>query len=465
MAKKPNVLFILTDDQRFDTIHALGYDQVITPNLDKLVARGTAFTHAHIPGGTSGAVCMPSRAMINSGKTLFHLYEAGSEIPKEDITMGECFQENGYDTIGIGKWHNGTESYARSFTDGDNIFFGGMWDHWNVPVSSFHPDGRYENKIHYTDNFFHCNHPMQIIAERISAGVHSTDLFTGSALNFLKEKREKPFLMYLAYLAPHDPRTMPEEFRNMYRAEDIRLPENFMEDHPFEIGIDPKIGEDRDENLAAYPRTKREIQQHIADYYAMISHLDYNVGKIVKALEESGELDNTIIVFTGDNGLAVGQHGLMGKQSLYDHSIRVPLIMAGPGIKEGCINKEYVYLLDIYPTLCDLCEIPIPSSVEGKSFKTGLEGQESLIREDIYAAYTHLIRSVKDRRYKLIEYRLHPEENQLFDLETDPHELHNLYHDPACLEVKNSLKQRLAAYKNSWEDNRENKYTKMYWGE
>src|SRR5210317_1243328 len=130
---KPNVLFFFTDDQRFDTIAALGHPVVKTPNIDKLVNRGTTFTHAHIPCGTSGAVCMPSRAMLNTGRTLYHLQGAGQKIPDDHVLMGEMFQQNGYRTFGTGKWHNSRPSYARSFTDGGEIFFGGMYDHWNVP--------------------------------------------------------------------------------------------------------------------------------------------------------------------------------------------------------------------------------------------------------------------------------------------------------------------------------------------
>lgn len=462
---KPNVLFILADDERFDTIHALGNDQIQTPNLDRLAAMGTSFTHAHIPGGTSGAVCMPSRAMINSGKTLFHLYGAGEQIPQSHVTMGECFRKNGYHTIGIGKWHNGVESFARSFSDGDNIFFGGMWDHWNVPVNSYHPDGKYENHINYVPDFQHCNHPMDMIAERISAGVHSTDLFTDCAVDFLNRRKgeEQPFFLYMALLAPHDPRTMPERFRKMYDPDQIRLPENFRDNHPFDIGINPKTGEDRDENLAAYPRTESEIRRHIADYYGMISHIDYNIGKLLEALEKNGQLENTIIVYTGDNGLAVGQHGLMGKQSLYDHSVRVPLMIAGKGVKENARTSDYVYLLDIYPTLCEMCGIRIPESVEGKSFLPALKGEKCNNREDLYFAYTHLIRAVKDRRYKLLEYKLHPEETQLFDLEQDPLELNNLANHPDYQGIRARLKARMLEYRAEWEDNSENQYTDLYW--
>ena len=147
--KKPNVLLLFTDDQRSDTIATLGNDVVKTPNLDKLIARGTAFTHAHIPSGTSGAVCMPSRAMLHSGRTLYHLHGPGNQIPEEHTTMGEMFQSNGYRTFGTGKWHNGKPAFARSFTDGDEIFFGGMSDHWNVPVHHYDPSGKYESRLPY----------------------------------------------------------------------------------------------------------------------------------------------------------------------------------------------------------------------------------------------------------------------------------------------------------------------------
>lgn len=463
---KPNVLFILTDDQRFDTIGAISNNQIKTPNLDKLVKSGTAFTQAHIPGGTSGAVCMPSRAMINSGKTLFHLYSEGEEIPKGDVTMGQCFKENGYKTIGIGKWHNGTESYARSFCDGDNIFFGGMWDHWNVPVCSFHEDGVYENRANFTADFQHCNHPMEMICDKLAMGVHSTELFTDTAIDFIEKGCDEPFFIYLSYLAPHDPRTMPREFRDMYNEDEIELPKNFLDAHPFDYGVGIRRGEMRDEDLAAFPRSEKEIRSHICDYYAMISHIDYNIGRLIEALEKSGRLDDTIIVFTGDNGLAVGQHGLMGKQSLYDHSVRVPLIMSGKGIALQAKSDEQVYLLDIYPTLCELCGISVPSSVEGKSFAEICHGDkmtEGNIREDLYFAYTGLARAVKANGYKLIEYKLARGNTQLFNIADDPLEMNNLYGDEKYAEVVSDLKQRMLWYKENWENNESNHHSADFW--
>ena len=154
MKKRPNVLFLLTDDQHYGTIHALGNDEIKTPNIDRLVHRGTSFVNAHIPGGTASAVCMPSRAMINSGKTLFHLEGTGQNIPCSHTTFGQCFLENGYHTSAIGKWHNGVESFSRSFASGADIFFGGMWDHWNVPTCRYDPTGMYDNVINFVVDFY-----------------------------------------------------------------------------------------------------------------------------------------------------------------------------------------------------------------------------------------------------------------------------------------------------------------------
>ena len=211
MQKKPNILFILTDDQRFDTIHALGNPAIHTPNLDRLAARGTAFRRAHIPSGTCGAVCMPSRAMLNTGRHLFHLEDLGQDIPESHITMGQAFRENGWQTIGIGKWHNGCPAYARSFETGGSIFFGGMWDHWNVPVCRYDPSGQYDNTINFVVNFFDSNRIIQQHCDEFVPGKHSSELLTDTAISMLRKHAggEKPFFLYLAYLAPHDPRTMP----------------------------------------------------------------------------------------------------------------------------------------------------------------------------------------------------------------------------------------------------------------
>jgi arylsulfatase A-like enzyme len=219
----------------------------------------------------------------------------------------------------------------------------------------------------------------------------------------------------------------------------------------------------RDENVAGYPRRPEEIRQHIADYYAMISHVDHCIGKILKALEDKGELDNTIIVFCGDNGLAVGQHGLMGKQNIYDHSVHIPLIMAGPGIPEGEKREQYVYLLDVYPTLCELCGVEIPDSVEGKSFAGMFTDSNHVTREDLYLVFQARIRGVQDERYKLIEYRSEELKlTQLFDLKLDPWETLNFTGFTGYEEITARLRKRMEEYREEW-DEEQHLYGQQYW--
>ena len=426
--KRPNILFIFTDDQRYDTIHALGNDEISTPTLDGLVRNGVAFTRAYIMGSTVGAVCIPSRAMLMTGRTLFHVPNDIGDY----ITFPQLLGREGYVTFATGKWHNEPASFAKSFSSGAKIFFGGMSDHYKVKVFDFDPTGRYPKEKGYIGEKF------------------STELFTDAAVEFLRRyEGDKPFLLYIAYTAPHDPRTPPGRFAEMYDPERIKLPKNFMPRHPFDNG-ELMI---RDEKLAPFPRTPEVIKRHIADYYGMISHLDECVGRLLDVLKETGHADNTIIFFAGDNGLAVGQHGLMGKQNLYEHSVRVPLIISGPGIPKGERREALCYLLDVFPTICDLVGLPIPESVEGISLAPVIRGEKGRIRDTLFFAYKNFQRAVTDGRFKLIEYFVGGERvTQLFDLEEDPWELNNLADDPKYTDQLERLREEMVRWSAKTDD-------------
>jgi arylsulfatase A-like enzyme len=448
--KKKNILFLFADDMRYDTIAALGNPEIKTPNLDKLVRNGTSFINAHIPGGSFAAVCMPSRAMLNTGRGLNHLVERGAIIPEEHICMGEHFRNNGYNTFGTGKWHNDYKSYARSFNHGAEIFFGGMYDHWKVPVYNFDPTGEYPKVVNDVMDPGYDNLMVPRRCDHSHLGVHSTDLFADAACDFIRNyDSDKPFYMYVAYMAPHDPRSMPEEFINMYDLNEISLPPNFYKEHPFDFGV----SQVRDEQLLNYPRDEESVKIQIRDYYAMISHLDASVGRIIETLIESGMYEDTIILFSADNGLAVGQHGLLGKQSVYEHSIRVPFVIAGPGIPVNETRNGYIYLMDVFPTLCDYNGLSIPESVEGISFKKAIENPGICTRQMLYAGYADKVRSIKDYKYKLIEYKcVDLKKTQLFKIDEDPWEMNDLSKQKEMQPIIHDLRARLKEYAEKWDD-------------
>ncbi|MFX0099111.1 MAG: sulfatase-like hydrolase/transferase [Candidatus Hodarchaeota archaeon] len=449
--KRPNIVFFFTDDQRFDTIHALGYDEIFTPNMDKLVERGTVFTHGHIPSGTSGAVCMPSRAMLLTGRSLYHIQGEGQSIPLDNEMMGETLKKHGYNTFGTGKWHNGKDSFNRCFNSGAEIFFGGMADHWNVPAFDYDPSGVYKGSCKYIEDPFHSNEVKLRDYDHILEGKHSSELLSEAAVKHIQDyKDDKPFFMYISYLAPHDPRTMPERFLNMYDEDKITLPPNFLEEHPFDNG-DLK---GRDERLAPWPRTPKIVKRHLKEYYAMITHLDEQIGTVISALESRGMIDNTIIILAGDNGLAIGQHGLFGKQSCYEHSNRVPLMFAGPGIPSGNKTSAYAYLFDIYPTICELLKIPIPDTVDGRSLVGALNDPGQMGRDCLYYAYTGCQRSVKDRRMKLIEYVVGGKhvKTQFFNIEEDPWEKNDLSKMPEYQGRIHEFRKMMVHYRDDWDE-------------
>ncbi len=425
---RPNILFIFTDDQRYDAVRALGTRDLHTPNMDALVRSGVTFTHASIMGSTMPAVCCPSRAMLMSGRSLFHAPTDLAGVP----TFPEVLRDAGYATFGTGKWHNERESFARSFTDGGSIFFGGMSNHLEVPVYDFDPAGRYEKGAHHIGKRF------------------SSELFTDEAIAFLQRRpRTAPFMMYVSYTAPHDPRMAPQRYERLYDRATLSLPPNILPEHPFDNG-ELTI---RDEQLAPWPRTLDVIREHVGAYYAMISHLDDQLGRLLRALAASGQAHNTLIVFASDNGLAVGQHGLMGKQSLYDHSVRVPLVFSGVGLPRGERRETLCYLMDIMPTLCEMAQVACPADVEGRSLVPALADPHHQVRETLFYAYRTQQRAVRDATHKLIEYQVNgTRTTQLFDLANDPWERKNLAGVPEQFPVVKGLRKELVSLQEQFAD-------------
>jgi len=423
--ERPNILFLFADDQCFDTIGAYGLKDVDTPHLDRLVERGMTFTHCYNMGSWSGAVCVASRHMLNTGAFVWKAEKLANEFggrgkPKaaenfetRGLMWSQLMGQAGYDTYFTGKWHVRANPEVI-FQNVRNVR-GGMPKQteagYNRPV-----DGQPDPWSPYDPRF----------GGFWEGGTHWSEVVKDDTLHFLEaaEKSEKPFFMYIAFNAPHDPRQAPKEFVDRYPLDRIEVPANFLAEYPYNEEIDnPRTL--RDEKLAPFPRTKNAIRVHLQEYFAIITHMDEQMGLILDALEGSGEAENTYIFFTADHGLAVGQHGLVGKQNLYDHSMRVPMIAVGPGIEPGASTPAPVYLQDVMPTSLELAGAEIPGHVQFRSLKPVWEG-ESDGYESIYGGYLKSQRCVIRDGWKLLLYTKVPK-IQLFHVAEDPLEVNDVY--------------------------------------
>jgi arylsulfatase A-like enzyme len=401
-SEKPNLLFVMTDDQRWDTVAALGNSEIQTPVQDSLVKRGFVFKNCYCMGSMVPAVCAPSRTMVMTGKSLWHIPEPRARS-YAGPTLGKSFRDAGYATFFCGKK--------------GNTFLAGNADFETAVYDLTKPDD-------------------------LSARKHCAQFLADHAIDWLnQQKRDQPWCMYLGPPVPHDPRVAPDEFTDLYDPQKLSLSPNFLPEHPFDNG-ELRV---RDELLAPFPRTRDIMKQHLADYYASITCFDHHLGRILNEIDRRAETPNTLIVFTSDHGLAVGgQHGLMGKQNLYE-SNKPPLIIAGPGIPAGQQSDALVFLFDLYPTVCEASGIPLPSAIDGISLMPIIRGRSTRVRETLLGAYRDCQRMIRDSRWKLIYYRTGSERHtQLFDLQSDPDEVTNLADNPQYAAERQRLEHRLA---------------------
>lgn len=396
--RKPNVFLMLGDDLRPDGFGALGGVVAKTPNFDVIINQGCVFRKAYTMGSMIGAVCMPSRTMLLTGKSLFRAKNEASTDDPATHTFPRAMKEAGYATIHAGKFGNSpkkiTEEFDRSVDPGNG-------------------DG---------------------VADAV--------------IDFIRTRpADKPMFIYMAGPEPHDPQYAPDEFYAQYQPEDMPLPHAFAPYHPFDNGAMTI----RDEMTLPFPRTPENIRGRLARYYASIAYLDAQFGRAVRALKDAGEYDNTIFVIAGDNGLSLGEHGLLGKQNLYEFGgMHVPLVFAGPGIPKGETNA-LAYLMDLFPTVCDLAGIALESKVEGKSLAPTIRQKSTGVREWLYTVYEKGQRAVTDGRWKLIRYP-HIDKTQLFDLQNDVHEDRDLANQPEQAERVRTMLAKLEELQRAYDD-------------
>ena len=413
--KKPNILFIFADDMSLDTIGAMGMYNCKTPNLDKLMASGASFSHSYNMGAWGGAVCAASRAMLNSGAFVNRAQKAIKKYPH----LSELMKDAGYKTYMTGKWHvpgeprfdvvkdpragmprQTKEGYNRPLSPED---YATGWKPWDTKHGGFW-----------------------------EGGTHWSEVVKNHALDFITQATadEKPFFMYIAFNATHDPRQAPKEYIDMYPLDSIELPKNYLPNYPYdeEIGCNPTGL--RDERLMPSPRTEYAVKIHRQEYFAIATHMDAQIGKIFEALEASGKANNTYIIFTADHGLSVGHHGLVGKQNMYDHSMRVPFFISGPGIKAGSEFDMPIYLQDAMATSLDLASIEKPKHVEFKSVMPLIKGEKKVQYDRIYGKYINFQRMIDKGDYKMIMYPYASKKVRLFNTAKDPEEMNDLAENP-----------------------------------
>jgi arylsulfatase A-like enzyme len=334
--------------------------------------------------------------MLLSGQSLFRI----DEKLMRDPTWPEAFGTAGYTTFVSGKWHNGEASVPKCFQIARSMFTGGMSNPMEVPLKQLE-NGR--------------------LGKAVQSQKHACEIFADEAIAFLTAPQKGPFLCYLPFDAPHDPHIVPSEFPVKYDPASLPLPANFQAKHPFDNG-EMKV---RDEVLLPTPRTPEAVRSMLAEYYRYVSYLDFQIGRVLDALAASPFAKNTIVVFSSDSGVARGSHGLIGKQNLYEHSIRVPLVISGPGIPSNTTTEAMCYLFDVFPTLGAVCGVKAPATSEGVSFAGVLHEPSTSGRSFLRFAYKEVQQAVTDGDWKLIDYPK-AERTQLFHLQRDPAETQDL---------------------------------------
>lgn len=434
--KKPNVLFLFVDDMTYNGLNILGNEEIISPNLDKLISGGVRFSNAYIMGGWSGAISIASRSQLITGRYLWNTHQAEkvsyeSELANQEM-WPQVMKNAGYKTFFTGKWHMKHIAASQLFDKVAKVR-GGMpkdtEDVYNRPVN--------KNDIGWT--------PWDKSKGGYwSEGKHWSEVLADETITYMEQNKdsEQPLFMFCAFNAPHDPRQAPKEFVDLYNMDSISIPDNFIPIHP--LCEEMKSGRTlRDERLAPFPRTSYAIQKHRQEYYALITHLDYQIGRIMNALRKNGMEQNTLIVFAADNGLSVGHHGLMGKQSMYDHSMKVPLVFCGLGLPKGEIRYQLAYLQDLVPTVYDLIGVKKPLHLDFISqMEVLMDCKFNSKHDTIYGAYLQdAQRMITDGHYKLF-FIPSAQKAYLFDLDRDPLETENLFKNPEYSQVLQELAKK-----------------------
>lgn len=459
--QQPNIIFIMSDDHASHAMSCYGSRINETPNLDRIANEGMRFDNCFC----TNSICAPSRAAILTGKYnhLNGVKTLGDEFDSRQMTVQRLLRENGYQTALIGKWHLG---HGGNHDPAD-------FDYWNVLPGQ----GDYMNP------------EMIEMGESKQMEGYATDLITDISLDWMKNRdQERPFMLMYHHKAPHRPWIPDEKHAHMYEDVDIPKPYSFNDDYEgkAQAAKEATMRIDRDllkQDVKEYPPeglTNQELkswyyQQYIKDYLRCVASIDDNVGRVLDYLEDEGISEDTMIIYTSDQGFFLGDHGWYDKRFMYEESLRMPFIIRYPkAIRPGSVTKDFALNVDFAETFLDYAGISIPDSMQGRSLRPLLEENtpDDWQQSMYYRYWEHLSKEhnvgahygLRTHRYKLIYYygealgaahaidEYREPEWELYDLEKDPYEMKNMYHDSAYETTIIELKEELYRLKSDVKD-------------
>jgi len=435
-AERPNIIFILVDDLRWDALGCMGHPFVKTPNIDRIAKEGGLFRNFFV----SIPLCSPSRGSFLTGQ---YPHTHGvvdntdhSALSHKLVTFPKLLHDAGYETAFVGKWHMGNDDSPRT-----------GFDRW----VSFKGQGVYEDPTINVDG----------TASKVSGYI--TDILTEHALKFVKAKHDKPFVLYLGHKAVHGPFTPAERHKELYADDAIKpIPSlnDTLEGKPVatrDLSTEEQNPKKKNKKKAPDAEKNRHMPEGtIRNQLRALAAIDEGVGQFLKALEDSKQLDNTFLIFSSDNGFFWGEHGFGDKRWAYDESIRDPLLIRYPrSIKAGTTFDQFVLNIDIAPTLLDLAGAPIPKSIQGRSLLPLFKDPKAPWRASFLTEYfqeKQYVRvptwqAARNDRFKYIHYVDLQDMDELYDIRADPYEMKNLIKEPSA---QSALKEMQTELERLW---------------
>ena len=439
---RPNILWYCTDQQRFDTIAALGNPHVQTPTLDKLIEDGVAFTHAHC----QSPICTPSRSSFMTGlypSRLHNTRNGNDTFPDGVPLISKLMADSGYRCGLVGKFHLQSSGLRTEPRLDDGFSY---WQFSHAPRDDWEEGHDYADWVKSKGGDLNA---LRATEEYIPTELHQTTWATECALEFMNMPSDKPWMFNINVYDPHPPFLAPKSYNDRFKAED--MPGPYFK--PSDLEHQKKLSEVDFQGKPSTPEEHNAYQAQ-ATYYAMIAQIDDQFARILDYLEETGQRENTVIIFTSDHGETLGDHGLIQKGCrFYEGLVRVPLIFSWPGkFKEGLQSSALVELLDMSRTILELSSVEVPEYFQGQSLLPILEGEASPdhLRDSVRCEYFDALAGrfcqgngsfgtmYRTERYKLSVY--HDQGlGELYDLEEDPWEFNDLWDSPDHQEIKNKL--------------------------